>query len=143
MSDAHITHKIRDTQILGLQARASVIEHVSGNITESGHRSQHRAIRRCAFFFSSTEAASKTHSASPSAKIIDIAWLLNYVQDLNMAFFVLGCVAALSCLILLLSKAIRPVYDPREPPLISHPLPIIGHLIGMLRYGSGYYEQIA
>lgn len=60
-----------------------------------------------------------------------------------MAFLVLGYAAVLSCLVLLLGKAMRPVHDPREPPLISQPVPIIGHLIGMLRYGSGYYEKIA
>lgn len=30
-----------------------------------------------------------------------------------------------------------------EPPLIRPKIPIVGHLIGLLRYGTGYYSRIA
>ena len=29
---------------------------------------------------------------------------------------------------------------PNEPPLLSHPIPYIGHIIGLLRHGSRYYQ---
>lgn len=33
-------------------------------------------------------------------------------------------------------------YDPREPPIISHPIPFIGHVIGMFRHGAKYFDFI-
>lgn len=29
---------------------------------------------------------------------------------------------------------------PNEPPLLSHPIPYVGHIIGLLRHGTKYYE---
>ena len=37
---------------------------------------------------------------------------------------------------------IRVVHEEAEPPLIKQPFPVIGHLLGMLRDGSGYYTQV-
>ena len=31
---------------------------------------------------------------------------------------------------------------PNEPPLIGHHIPYIGHIIGLLRHGTRYYEII-
>ncbi|KAI0513191.1 cytochrome P450 [Xylaria bambusicola] len=33
-------------------------------------------------------------------------------------------------------------HEPNEPPLIRPGIPIVGHLIGMIRHGSGYYSKI-
>jgi hypothetical protein len=33
-------------------------------------------------------------------------------------------------------------HDPREPPIISHPIPYIGHVIGMFRHGAKYFDFI-
>jgi hypothetical protein len=33
-------------------------------------------------------------------------------------------------------------YDPREPPIISHPIPYVGHVIGMFRHGASYFDFI-
>ena len=33
-------------------------------------------------------------------------------------------------------------HDPREPPLLSQTIPIIGHVIGMLRKKGRYYVQL-
>ena len=35
-----------------------------------------------------------------------------------------------------------PSHLPNEPPLVSHSIPYIGHIIGLLRYGTRYYEII-
>ena len=32
--------------------------------------------------------------------------------------------------------------DPREPPYIHSTLPLIGHLVGMVRYGAKYFELV-
>ncbi|KAH8702815.1 cytochrome P450 [Phaeosphaeriaceae sp. PMI808] len=34
-------------------------------------------------------------------------------------------------------------HNPNEPPLIPSAIPIIGHVIGLLRYGNNYYSDIA
>lgn len=34
-----------------------------------------------------------------------------------------------------------PKLDPREPPLISPKIPLIGHVIGILRHGLPYYAK--
>jgi hypothetical protein len=33
-------------------------------------------------------------------------------------------------------------YDPREPPIISHPVPFVGHVIGMFKHGAKYFDFI-
>lgn len=34
-----------------------------------------------------------------------------------------------------------PSLSPKEPPLLTHPIPFIGHIIGLLRNGTRYYEM--
>ena len=34
-----------------------------------------------------------------------------------------------------------PSLSPREPPLLTHPIPFIGHILGLLRNGTRYYEM--
>ena len=36
-----------------------------------------------------------------------------------------------------------PGYDPREPPVIPQSVPYIGHIIGLIRHGSGYFEHLS
>ena len=33
-----------------------------------------------------------------------------------------------------------PRLSPKEPPLLDHPIPYIGHILGLLRHGTRYYE---
>jgi hypothetical protein len=33
--------------------------------------------------------------------------------------------------------------DPREPQEVRSKVPIIGHLLGLMRYGMGYFNRIA
>lgn len=33
-----------------------------------------------------------------------------------------------------------PRLSPKEPPLLTHPIPYIGHILGLLRHGTRYYE---
>jgi hypothetical protein len=39
-------------------------------------------------------------------------------------------------------KFFHTTYDPREPPVIPHWLPYIGHVIGMFRHGAKYFTII-
>lgn len=32
--------------------------------------------------------------------------------------------------------------DPREPPAIPHPIPYVGHVVQLLRYGTKYYGMM-
>ena len=34
-----------------------------------------------------------------------------------------------------------PRLSPKEPPLLPHPIPYIGHILGLLQYGTRYYEM--
>ena len=34
-----------------------------------------------------------------------------------------------------------PRLSPEEPPLLTHQIPYIGHILGLLRYGTRYYEM--
>ena len=34
-----------------------------------------------------------------------------------------------------------PRLSPKEPPLLTHPIPYIGHVLGLLRHGTRYYEM--
>lgn len=34
-----------------------------------------------------------------------------------------------------------PSLSPKEPPLLTHPIPFIGHILGLLRNGTRYYEM--
>jgi len=33
-------------------------------------------------------------------------------------------------------------HDSREPPLISADIPLVGHMIGLIRYGISYYARL-
>lgn len=43
---------------------------------------------------------------------------------------------------LLYLRFLRAKRDPREPPVISPTIPLIGHIIGLMRYGTDYYAMI-
>ena len=34
-----------------------------------------------------------------------------------------------------------PKRHPNEPPVVSHNIPYIGHVLGLLRHGSKYFEK--
>lgn len=40
-----------------------------------------------------------------------------------------------------LHQLYAPKHDPREPPLVTHSIPHIGHIIGIVQYGARYYEM--
>lgn len=42
-----------------------------------------------------------------------------------------------------LSRLLVHPHNPKEPPLIPPMIPIIGHVIGLLCYGTNYYSDIA
>lgn len=41
-----------------------------------------------------------------------------------------------------LSNLLRPKLDPREPPVVYPKVPLLGHIIGMLREGPLYYKKV-
>lgn len=55
---------------------------------------------------------------------------------LNEAAFALAVVTILAYCLEFLSRALD---DPREPPRLAPRIPVIGHVLGFLRYGFDYY----
>ena len=35
-----------------------------------------------------------------------------------------------------------PKYDPQEPPVLSHYIPYVGHILGLIRHGQHYFELL-
>lgn len=40
-----------------------------------------------------------------------------------------------------LDHCCAPRLSPKEPPLLPHPVPYIGHILGLLRHGTRYYQM--
>ncbi|KAL2016806.1 hypothetical protein VTK56DRAFT_2975 [Thermocarpiscus australiensis] len=55
----------------------------------------------------------------------------------------LAVAAVAATVFYLLSRFLTPPHNPKEPPLIRPKIPLIGHVIGLLRHGTGYYSRIA
>ena len=47
-----------------------------------------------------------------------------------------------SCVFFLLKYFLGTKQHPKEPPYIPQPIPYIGHLLGLIRYGTRYYAQV-
>jgi hypothetical protein len=53
--------------------------------------------------------------------------------------------ATLACLavfLFALRKLLKPKSDGREPPSVSSSIPVVGHLIGLIRYKVFYYQLL-
>ena len=48
--------------------------------------------------------------------------------------------AAAVAVLLVLDRLITPQRFPNEPPVVPHLIPYIGHILGLLRHGSRYYQ---
>jgi hypothetical protein len=59
--------------------------------------------------------------------------------DSRLSYYVFG---SLAITFLLAFVAVRRS-DSREPPYIKPGIPMIGHIVGILRYGVPYYERIS
>lgn len=57
-----------------------------------------------------------------------------------MLSLVASTVAAFTALIYLLNYFYVPKHSPNEPPLLPSRIPYIGHILGLLRYGTRYFE---
>lgn len=57
----------------------------------------------------------------------------------KILLFMLG---ALSIVFVVAKWLLHVDYDPREPPIIPHPIPYVGHIIGMFRHGAAYFDKI-
>lgn len=41
-----------------------------------------------------------------------------------------------------LQRLLRVDHDPREPPLVPTKIPLLGHVIGLYRFGKQYYQKL-
>ncbi len=51
-------------------------------------------------------------------------------------------VAAGSFLVYILHRYLSIDYDPREPPIIKSRIPYVGHILGIIRYGTKYFKIV-
>jgi hypothetical protein len=68
--------------------------------------------------------------------------LLSNGLDIGGSRILLITIGILSITILAVRKLLRVDHDPREPPIIPHQIPFVGHVIGMFRYGARYFDII-
>ncbi|KAF4974548.1 hypothetical protein FZEAL_8572 [Fusarium zealandicum] len=60
----------------------------------------------------------------------------------NLSISTAGLALALTGLLYLLKLALFPAVDSREPPLLKPRLPILGHLVSMIREKAGFYKRL-
>jgi cytochrome P450 len=72
--------------------------------------------------------------------------VMNLLRDALLGLYyhrLLFVVFSIFIALVLLAKRLFSVkYDPREPPIITHPIPLVGHVIGMFRHGASYFDFI-
>jgi hypothetical protein len=51
-------------------------------------------------------------------------------------------VAFVTIVVALVQRAFRVKHDPREPPVVSSSIPLIGHLLGMIKNGTNYIDML-
>ncbi len=65
----------------------------------------------------------------------------SYISDLKMLREVAYGLAGLAFIAFAIDFLFRLRDDPREPPRLGPKVPLIGHVIGMMQYGSAYYNK--
>ncbi|CAM1501492.1 Fc.00g034760.m01.CDS01 [Cosmosporella sp. VM-42] len=63
-------------------------------------------------------------------------------QRSNTTLIVTATVLASASILPLLNKLLTPAMDPREPPLIKPSIPLIGHIIGIIKHQSDYHRIV-
>jgi hypothetical protein len=51
-------------------------------------------------------------------------------------------VAAATVVAVILHRFLAIDYDPREPPIIKPRIPYIGHILGIIRHGTKYFDTV-
>ena len=51
-------------------------------------------------------------------------------------------VAGIASLLYGINYFVAPRHHPDEPPVVSSRIPLIGHIIGLIWHGTGYYQKI-
>ncbi|KAK3319118.1 cytochrome P450 [Apodospora peruviana] len=69
-----------------------------------------------------------------------LAWHQIASDDITAGTVVFTTVAAV--VLLFFYRFSSPPIDPREPPLLKPGIPIVGHLVGLARYGIDYFEVL-
>ena len=57
----------------------------------------------------------------------------------STAILLIG-IGMLSIAILAARRLVHVDHDPREPPIIRHTIPFVGHVIDIFRYGAKYFD---
>jgi hypothetical protein len=68
--------------------------------------------------------------------------LLDLIEDYKLLILASFVLTILTILTIALASLFSVKYDPREPPIISHPIPYVGHVIGMFTHGAKYFDFI-
>lgn len=51
-------------------------------------------------------------------------------------------ILALTAVLLILRQRLAVQLDPQEPPILKPRIPYIGHIIGLLKYHTAYFDQL-
>jgi len=61
-------------------------------------------------------------------------------MDVSIASMAMGSLLLVVTTYVSIIYFFSPKYDPREPPVISHIIPYVGHILGLIIYGTHYFE---
>jgi len=78
------------------------------------------------------------HGAQQLVHSEDLINFFNTKSLMRVLFVIVTALVLSSLLLLLLNHIITPQLDPREPPLINPRIPLIGHMIDLVRNGSDF-----
>lgn len=111
---------------------------------------QHRLISArdhiCFFFYNYYQQTLLSHtrlmSAVPDCNMADsIPQWRDYAWYCTPGGFTLVAIAVLS-MAFILQRLIFPKFGPREPPVLSSRIPVIGHLISLMREKTSFYRRL-
>lgn len=71
-----------------------------------------------------------------------MAGSLRYIQVPNLTTAHGIGIATAVVFLSLLYKFSSPQMDPREPPVLKPGIPLVGHLVGLVRYGVDYFDVL-
>ena len=62
------------------------------------------------------------------------------LQSFTLSTDIFSILLAVAVFCVSLVYFLHPKYDPREPPVLPHYIPYIGHILGLVRHGQRYFE---
>jgi hypothetical protein len=71
-----------------------------------------------------------------------VAGSLGQIRVANLTSAQCVGITTVVVIVSLLFRFASPQIDPREPPAIKPGIPIVGHIVGLIRHGVDYFEAV-